>query len=166
MEELGSDVRLYAPLPGPKCSSTRTETAAILLALSRPGPVGIASDSLSAVTVMRGLLAGRPRKKPWGLHPNGDLWVHIARCVEMKGPDSISIKWVKGHSTQQHVRDGIITHADHLGNTIADQLADLGVRKHGDGLGELGCVYAKLRQSYSQVIHIIQMHPVEVFCFL
>jgi hypothetical protein len=108
------------------------------------------------------LLAGEPRKKPWGLHPNGDLWVVIARCVEAKGPSSISIKWVKGHSTTQHVQDGVISHDDRLGNTIADELADLGVRKHTDGLCELGFVYAKRRLAYLHTIHSIHNHIVKV----
>ena len=55
IEDRCSDVPLYAPLPGPGCSSTRAETAGILLALFRPGPVHIASDSKSAVGTVQSI---------------------------------------------------------------------------------------------------------------
>ena len=153
IDERSGDVHLYAPLPGSRCSSTRTEVAGILLALFRPGPVHIASDSRSAVVTMQSILQKQPRMKPWNLHPNGDLWQLIAKFVPIRGAASIAIKWVKGHTVKDDVERGIISLADHLGNHIADQLADQGVDKHFDGLGSLGCFYASRRHAYLKVVH-------------
>ena len=159
----GSDLHLCAPLPGPMCSSTRTETAGMLLAICCPGPVHIASDSKSAVLTLQSIIGGKPRKKPWNLYPNGDLWQVIAQFVPIKGASSIAVKWVKGHTDSIHIAAGIISFEDHLGNSIADQLADDGVDKHPEGLDALGSMYAYRRHVYLHMLYHIHNYIVSVF---
>ena len=67
---------LWGGVFGPMSDSTRTEIAAGLLALSGPGPVHSASDSLNFVRDATSILkeVGHRRIKPWSLMPNGDLW--------------------------------------------------------------------------------------------
>lgn len=85
----------------------RTETAGILMAICKPGPASIASDSLGVVNILQGILQDKPRKrKNWNLLPNGDLWEHIFKFVTAKGKPSVSIKWVKGHTDAKDVQKG------------------------------------------------------------
>jgi ribonuclease HI len=163
VEEKGDDLHLFAPIAGPRCSSTRTETAAVLLSICKPGPASIATDSLSVVRTMHALLANKPRKKPWSLIPNGDLWEVIERFVSLKGARSIRTKWVKGHTAVTDVHSGVISMAEHLGNSAADLLADKGVTKHPQGLEALGNVYAFRRLIYLRLLHSIHTHIVKVF---
>lgn len=80
--------------------------------------------------------------KPWNLHPNGGLWELIAKFIPIKGAASIPIEWGKGHTASDDVNRGVISFQDHLGNHIADQLADQGDDEHPDGLSSLGSAYA------------------------
>ena len=86
-------------------NSTRTEVAAALLAISAPGPVRIASDSLNFVRQINFILAdphGKP-PKPWGLSTDGDLWEVLVRHLCVKGPHSVKATWVKGHANEEHI---------------------------------------------------------------
>lgn len=66
---------LWGAVFGSLMSSTRTEIAAGLLAVSAPGSVHLASDSFNFVKMSTSIVAKEDfaPPKPWALYPNGDL---------------------------------------------------------------------------------------------
>ena len=111
-------VEMWAPMPGFQCSSTRTEIAAGILALTADGPVHQASDNKFFVRFVN-FLINHPVKgprKPWLLAPDGDLW-HVSHCLlQQKGEHAVRVTWVKAHLDQQSVEAGLITSKDLKGN--------------------------------------------------
>ena len=53
---------------------------------------------------------------------DGDVWQAIWRAIIAKRPQAIKVTKVKGHATEQHVRDGTATAETKEGNDIADKL--------------------------------------------
>ena len=155
-------VSICGAIIGPRASSTRTELAGGIMALSFPGPLHLASDSLNFVRTAMGIIkdaAWRP-PTPWELFPDGDLWNIFHAHVEARGRDSVQITWIKGHTTLEHVHKGIISYMDMLGNSKADELARLGVDiGHSEGIVALACVYARRMQLYYKlVMHIHDLY--------
>ena len=110
--EQGEDgLRIYTKIGGYAGSSTRTELAAGIVALSAHGPVHIGSDSRAFVdTANRYIKLINKKhevKRPWKLVSDGDLWEHFDKAVQAKGAHSVKITWVEGHATDQHVAEGI-----------------------------------------------------------
>jgi ribonuclease HI len=161
----GDDLHIWAPLPGPLCSSTRTELAAATLAVSAPGPIHIASDSRNFICLARNILNRNVAdvvKRPWGLYPDGDLWEIFQRHVALKGHHAVRVKWVKGHCGPSDVDSGRISLRDMSMNNVADQLADLGVRSDSFGLASLGTLYVFRLQIYAKVLKAIHEHIIAV----
>ena len=165
----GNDLHMWGPLPGPMCSSTRTEIAGGLFPLYAPRPTHIASDSVNFVRVAHLLFAGLPLPKvfdkPWDLIPNGDLWKLFFEHARAKGLHSLRATWVKGHATQQHVRDGVTTEHNKTMNHTADSLADDGVGSYTSNLQPLAQVYCHRQHIYGKIICAIQTHIVCVHMF-
>ena len=142
---------LWGGVFGPMSDSTRTEIAAGLLALSGPGSVHFASDSLNFVRDANSILegVGHRRTKPWSLMPNGDLWAIFDEHATHKGKHAIKATWVKGHATEQHIAEGVTTHTHKVNNDRVDKLARMGVDLHDLHAAFLAAAYAK-RLSLSQ----------------
>ena len=115
------------------------------------GPVNIALDNQGTVTkgmqiirhwrqktetALRGdkgqlLLGGTvsplhreaPWKKSWKSLKDGDLWHHFSQAVQAKSPWAIELTKVKGHSTEEMIREGKVRQVDHDGNEEADEIA-------------------------------------------
>ena len=62
------------------------------------------------------------------------------------------MSWVKGHATDEHVRDGRVSARDQAGNHLADQAADDGVRAHGEGVLALAQWLAKRHECYALLV--------------
>ena len=106
-------------------SSTRMEIAGLILACLSPGPIHVGTDNQAVVRKARKILAsphGRP-PKPWGLTPDGDLWQWFHQIAQTRGPHSIDISKVKGHTTQEMVDSGTIRQQDKFGNDNSDHHA-------------------------------------------
>ena len=58
----------------------------------------------------------------------------FCQSVQAKSPKAIKISWVKGHATDEHVSKGVTTRQNKEDNFKADQIADIGVKMHGDAL--------------------------------
>ena len=149
---------LWGGVFGPMSDSTRTEIAAGLLALSGPGPVHFASDSLNFVRDATRILEGarQGREKPWSLMPNGDLWAIFDEHVTHKGKHAIKATWVKGHATDQHIVDGVTTHTHKVNNDRVDKLARMGVDLHDLHAAYMAAAYAKrlaLSQQVTMRVH-------------
>ena len=111
----------------PMTDSTRAEIAVGLLCLSAPGPAHFASDSLNFVRTLKEILNSKPRKKPWGITPNGDLYALVEKVIHERGANSVDAAWVKGHAAHVHVEKGITTAYDKHWNHVSDEAADLGL---------------------------------------
>ncbi len=53
--------------------------------------------------------------------------------IQARGPHSIMVSKVKGHSTDQQVADGTVRTEDKQGNDTADAAAEAGVDAHQPG---------------------------------
>ena len=137
---LNGGIELCGTLTGHCGSSTRSKLAAAIFALVAPGPVHIGTNSQAMMDTMKKLLAWHettqrkskwPLKKPWAMVNDGDLWEQASGIVKQRGPSSVKLTKVKGHSTEEQVKEGTVTQEDHKGNNQADSLANKGV-KHTD----------------------------------
>ena len=59
----------------------------------------------------------------WANIPNGDMWSIFDACIRARGANSLRFTKVKGHSTAQHIAEGVATKWTHLGNTMAVELS-------------------------------------------
>ena len=119
---------------GINTSSTRAEIAAAIMALQRPGPCHIATDSqalhdrcsvylqhfrkrrpeglrtadgrLKAGGDISPLHRRYPHRRAWNLIKDGDLWGMVARIIGAKGESSIAISKVKAHLDMEHEQKG------------------------------------------------------------
>jgi len=128
-------LRLFTKIGGFSGSSTRTELAAGIIAISAHGPVHIGSDSQvfvnSANEYIDMINKELTPKKPWRLISDGDSWEHFFNAITIKTTRSIKIQWVKGHATEEHISKGITTFLNKQGNDMADNTADLGTEQFG-----------------------------------
>ena len=140
-------MKQWASIAGQRCSSTRVETAAAIMALVRKKLIHIGTGSAamlckahklqSAAATWLEIVANNwlpkrnPFGKPWGLQTDGDLWQLMWEATLVRGPDAHCITKVKGHATIEDVESGVATMRDKLGNDEADDCAT----KRGRGAG-------------------------------
>eukprot|EP00969_Alexandrium_andersonii_P373218 15483491-Alexandrium_andersonii.AAC.1 len=83
----------WAPVLGPRVSSTRAELCALLASLQFLAPLHLAFDNKAIVTRLRRMLGHRAAMtKPWHLVRDGDLWVQVHACMQERGWGSVRIK--------------------------------------------------------------------------
>ena len=81
-------VRLFTSIGGFGGSSTRTELAAGVIAISSQGPVRLGTDSeafrSNAVGIIESIKRSDRRKAQWKTTSDGDLWEHFfqSRCFQ------------------------------------------------------------------------------------
>ena len=68
---------------------------------------------------------------------------------------------MKGHATDEHVVQGTTTEVNRKGNSVADEVADMGVRVHGEATYELARLYTARHQSYTKLMRDVAIHIVE-----
>ena len=88
---------------------------------------------------------------------DGDLWEQASGIINQRGPASIKLTKVKGHSTEEQVKQGKVTQEDHDGNNRADDLADKGVEAHGPDICGIGTLFAKRHGAYTKLVGRMQM---------
>ena len=92
-EETEGGWAMWSKIKGLRASSTRAELVALIIALTVPRAVHIASDSRAAVDKFMRMVGiakawnecsntewwpkKNPFGKPWGLQPDGDLWKRV-----------------------------------------------------------------------------------------
>ena len=163
----GVNTKLWAPLPGQFCSSTRAEIAAGLLDIASPGPVAIRTDSkvfLDGLSKMLDDPLFTPRR-PWGLTANGDLWQLVEHHLQTKGIHSVIAKWIKAHTGDKEVAEGLLTAAEQFGNAEADELARLGGNSFAKDLHKLSGLYAFKHRLYKLILAQIHAHILRVLEF-
>jgi hypothetical protein len=141
-------------LPGVYNSSTRTELAAIIASLSKPGGLHIALDNMSVVNGVMNIIEGKSRRKrPWNLRPDGDLWQIAEQAIAARNPQSLQITWTKGHATWEHIVGGLVFAGDAVGNGQADLAAEHGHRAvDRQALQEVLSYQARAQAAYVQIM--------------
>ena len=143
-------VIMWGHMAGQQCHSTRTELAARLIAMLRPIPLHIATDSAALIhkaeylmdaaaiwqltTMTQNRTTKNPCGKPWGLQKDGDLWERFWAASLLRGPRTLKLTKVKGHTTIKDVEEGTITHELRKGNDFSDTAADNGAHQAMPGL--------------------------------
>ncbi len=156
---------LFTPIGGYSGSSTRTELAAAIIAISSNGPIHIGTDSQAfmdrAVRIINSIKNNTKHYTNWKTTSDGDLWQHFEEAVKAKGPHAIKITKVKGHATQEQVNNNIYRQCDKLGNDRADEAADIAVKLHGDDLVEVARQMAFRIYEYTKFMKNVAMHIIE-----
>ena len=123
----------FCSVPGPLQSVQRAEMWGVILALQSSGAVHLGIDNLGVVRHVGRLLYGHPGSVPFELVKEGDLLLLIERMLRLRGVDTVRVTKVKGHADEGVVLDGRVREIDRLGNNAADEAADLGRRRVGNG---------------------------------
>ncbi len=158
---------LYAPIGGYSGSSTRTELAAGIIAISANGPTHIGTDS-QAFCDRANLILWHLRRKSkhyinWKTAADGDLWYHFERAAQAKGLHSIRITKVKGHITHEQVSAGTHTATDKSGNDAADNAADVAVKTHGDKIVRVANILHHRHYQYTRFMVDVAKHIIEAY---
>ena len=158
---------LYTSIGGYGGSSTRTELAAAIIAISCHGPVHIGTDSKAfrdkAICVIQDISQNKRRKRPWQTTTDGDLWAHFEQAVRAKGTNAIKISKVKGHVTAEQVTTNTHRAQDKAGNDKADETADIGTALYGKDVINIANLYHKRHNQYSQFMLDVAKHNVEAY---
>lgn len=78
-----------------------------------------------------------PCGRPWGLQKDGDLWEQFWAATLLRGPRTLKLTKVKGHTTLKDLVEGKITEEMREGNNCADKAADAGTKEGMPGLAQL-----------------------------
>jgi hypothetical protein len=160
---------MWAGLQGNSVSSTRTELAAIVVASLWNMVLHIGTDSLAVVRKATFLISTaikwnaydgipahtrrNPCKRPWSMQPDGDLWQQFWQAILTRGPATIRITKVKGHATDQDIKDGKSNEVDRKGNDEADKAATAGTGAVMDGLAALASWIHDRHVCYCKFMH-------------
>ena len=156
-------ILMAGTLRGVYSSSTRTELAAILSALSKPGGLHIALDNRAVVNRGSALINGTfTSRKPWGLLHDGDLWQAFDNTIAIRGRHSIKLTWTKGHASWNLVFNQS-SHASTIGNSLADRAADEGHSACGlDDENTTLDFHAKKLRAYQHLIARLQAYAAQI----
>ena len=78
-----------------------------------------------------------PGKKPWLMQKDGDLWQQYWKAALLKNPRAIRHGKVKGHATEEMVKEGRVREREKVGHGEADAMAAEGEETFARG--ELRC---------------------------
>lgn len=154
-------------MEGQRNSSTRMELAGTIAAMTRATAWRIASDSKSMIDKAMKLkevatqrisdpesvwwpeknLAG----KPWALQNDADLWKLLWAWQK-----------VKGHATEEHIRNGIATEETKRGNDSADLYAPRGILEHQEQAVNLAKWLKDRQERYAKLVARIKIMFVAV----
>ena len=158
---------LYIKIGGYTGSSTRTELAAAILAISSHGPINLASDSQAFVNAANKLIKSirkcKDHKIQWRMQSDGDLWEHFHNALKKKSTKAVIIQWTKGHAKQSHIDKGITTLEKKSGNDKADANADLGAKLHSQVLRDTTGWLANKHMQYIAFMKKVVTHIVESY---
>ena len=161
-QQLLGGLRVLIEAPGQATSSTRTELIGAIVGLASPGPAHIATDSQSflskATYIHSHILTNTTPRTPWGLQTDGDLWRLYHLSATSKSLQAIKLTKVKGHATDQMVKDGEVRLQDQQGNDEADRAAEEALAGHGEHAASIGRALAKRQRGYARLVEAIHYH--------
>jgi ribonuclease HI len=147
---------LRAWLAGFGGSSTRAELAAGIVALQYIGPVHLGTDSqafLSKAMMLRDMAKkGKKPRRPWNTQRDGDLWEIFDTALIDKNPLSFKASKVKGHATDDMVKEQKVRQADKDGNDAADRIAEEGIQHFGKDIIRASAEFAKRHIGYGKFL--------------
>jgi ribonuclease HI len=151
-------VLMAGTLSGVYNSSTRAELAGVIASLPKPGGLHIALDNRSVVDRGNAIFSGAfVSRKPWGLLNDGDLWQSFDDAIKLRGAHSVALTWTKGHSSWQRIASSY-SHANAIGNSIADAAADHGYEAAGkDDIHYVLEHHAAKHRSFGKLIGRLQV---------
>ena len=94
---------------------------------------------------------------------DGDLWEHLYKALCAKGLGSFKAKWVKGHATDHHVEDGLISALDWTGNHRADASTDIGNQMHGKDVLAIMQASTSRFMAYVAFMYKVAHHIIEAY---
>ena len=166
-EQKSNGFALYTSIGGFAGSSTRTELAAAIIAMSAHGPIHLASDSNAfvkrALKMLSNLRKGIDKPRKWKLVSDGDLWEHFYLALKAKGPNAFNVTWVKGHATEEHIKNNVTTQTHKEGNDKADEIADLGANIYGKDIHSLANIFHIRHDKYYTLMKKAVTHIVEAY---
>ena len=83
-------------------------------------------------------------------------------AIQVKGCDTVRLTTVKGHATDDMVKQGQVNQEGKEGNEEADDSADRGAKDLQPGLAAVAGCYARKHQRYKQVMTNIHTLTVEI----
>ena len=86
----------------------------------------------------------------------GDLWEVFANIVQRRGPETVTISKVKGHATDEMVKEGQVRLSDKKGNDNADRAADRGATESQAKVHRHGAMYSRRHKEYRALMCRIQ----------
>ena len=95
---------------------------------------------------------GKAKPPKWKLISDGDLWEHFYCALKSKGPISCWATWVKGHATDDHIREGVAAEQHKEGNHNTDQIADIGINLHGEDIKKLAIAMHHRHHNYRKFV--------------
>ena len=153
LTETRSDpTRRYSTVSSAINNSARMELTAAIIATYAPRPITIAID----------IKDGRSRPSHWINRLDGDLWVFWERVITASGANTIHVKWIPGHQTQQDEDKGRISRQDRRGNHLADELAGHASQNHNESMAKYAQETVKRNDEYRKLVHWIHKHMLRV----
>jgi len=119
-------------------------------------PTHQATDSMAYLLKASKILLGKLPRKPFNIIPDGDLWEWFAKIVKAKGAEAVRLTKVKGHATEEMVKQGKVKEEHKVGNDFSDEAADIGVEQHGNEFLEASTFFAAKQHEYS--VFVKDMH--------
>lgn len=169
---------MWGSMVGQHAHSTRTEHAALLIAMLSPIPLNIATDSQAMMDKAEYLInqailwqlkmgtdqwtTATPCGKAWGLQKDGDLWEVFWAASLLRGPRTLKLTKVKSHCGLKDVKAGVITEEDRRGNGHADDAATAGTDQHFPGLLRLASWLAQRHQDYCSFMTRVHKYIISV----
>ena len=83
--------------------------------------------------------------------------------MKAKGVHAVKLTWVKGHATQEDVDDGRSSHLNRLGNSVADQVADIATSLHGVDVVRIAGWMHQRYVSYVNFMKLVSQHIIEAY---
>eukprot|EP00973_Karenia_brevis_P090737 12404021-Karenia_brevis.AAC.1 len=126
----GHPKNIACKLLGPVQSNQRAELQACILAVqSESRRMEIRTDSQY---VYDGVAKSRQRirRRRWQHIDNGDLWKELDKLLMERAMEEVMFTKIKGHAKFWHIKQGLTTMQNKIGNDWADSLARQGAREH------------------------------------
>ena len=90
------------------------------------------------------------------------MWKTVWRALLAKNPEAVAITKVKGHATEDMVREGAVREEDRHGNEQSDQAADWGAMNVQEGLPVAPRYLHKRHREYCSLMRRIHTMIVKV----
>ena len=101
MEPRSSETRRQQTMSSSTNNSTRMERTAAIIATYAPRPITIAIDNQAVVEGFTRIKDRRDKPTRWIDKPDGDLRQFWEKAIVTGGVETINVKWIPGHQTQQ-----------------------------------------------------------------